>query len=132
MTTTVTIRDASVLGAGTNDDEWILPLPATYITLRDLIRARVYSEVQAHNTDQPFILHTLVPSADEQRLNGMRPAKRPQLNPERQFERALEMWECNGFFALVNDQQVDDLDFVIEIGPATSITFLKLVPLVGG
>ncbi len=132
MTTTVTIRDATMIGTGTNDTAWMLPLRTTHITLRDLIRSRVYSEVQAHNTDQPFILRTLVPSADEQRLNGVRPAKRLQLNPERQFQRALEMFAGNGFFVLVNDQQVDDLDAVIEIGPATSVTFLKLVPLVGG
>ncbi len=132
MTTTVTIRDATMIGTGTDDTAWMLPLPATRIILRDLIRSRVYSEVQTHNTGQPFLLHTLVPSADEQRLNGVRPAKRLQLNPERQFQRALEMFAGNGFFVLVNDQQVDDLDAVIEIGLATSVTFLKLVPLVGG
>jgi hypothetical protein len=132
MTTTVTIRDATMIGTGTDGTAWMLPLPATRIILRDLIRSRVYSEVQAHNAVEPFILHTLVPSADEQRLNGVRLAKRPQLNPERQFQRALELFAGNGFFVLVNDQQVDDLDTVIEISLATSVTFLKLVPLVGG
>jgi hypothetical protein len=130
MAATVTICDITMFNAPA--DAWTLDLPTARITLRDLIRTRVEREVQAHNDDQSFILHTLVPSADEQRLNGVRPIKRPQLNPKRQFERALEMWACNGFFVLVDEEQVDDLDTVIEVGPATSITFLKLVPLVGG
>jgi len=33
---------------------------------------------------------------------------------------------------LVNDRQVDELEDEIEIRPDTTVTFLKLVPLVGG
>jgi hypothetical protein len=33
---------------------------------------------------------------------------------------------------LVDDKQVEDLDAMLEIGMRTEITFLKLVPLVGG
>lgn len=130
MTASITVRDATMFNASANG--WTLELPTACMTLRDLIRTRVEREVQAHNADQPFILHSLVPSTDEQRLNGVRPAKRPFLNPEQQFERALELFTGNGYFVLVDDRQVDDLDDVINIGPATSITFLKLVPLVGG
>jgi len=33
---------------------------------------------------------------------------------------------------LVDDRQVDEFDYEIEIRPDTTLTFLKLVPLVGG
>ena len=33
---------------------------------------------------------------------------------------------------LVDDRQVDELDEEIEIRPDTTVTFLKLVPLLGG
>jgi hypothetical protein len=33
---------------------------------------------------------------------------------------------------LVDDRQVDELEEEIEIRPDTTVTFLKLVPLVGG
>jgi hypothetical protein len=33
---------------------------------------------------------------------------------------------------LVDDRQVEELEEVIEIRPDTTVTFLKLVPLVGG
>lgn len=130
MAATVTICDTTMFNAPA--DGWTLDLPTECITVRELIRTRVEREVQAHNAEHPHVGYPPVPSADEQRLNGVRLAKRPQLNPERQFERALAMWESNGLFVLVDEQQVDDLDAVIEIGPATSVTFLKLVPLVGG
>ena len=37
-----------------------------------------------------------------------------------------------GFFILVDDHQVDNLEEKLTITPETQITFIKLVPLVGG
>lgn len=133
MSTTLTIRDATTLGFGSNDLIWTLDVPAQRMTVRELIRARVYKEVREYNTRQPEIFRGLVqPTAAEQTLNGFRLPKHHQINPEVQIKRALDAFTHNGFFMLVDDRQVDDLDQMIEIEPQTSVTFLKLVPLVGG
>ncbi|MFG2330403.1 hypothetical protein ACGFMM_12320 [Streptomyces sp. NPDC048604] len=51
---------------------------------------------------------------------------------EREFARAVDAFGRNGFLVLVGDRQVEDLDETVELGPDTEVTFLKLVPLVGG
>ena len=55
----------------------------------------------------------------------------PQDAPE-QVVRALESFQRNGFVVLVGDRQIEDLDTVVDLRMGTEITFLKLVPLVGG
>lgn len=45
---------------------------------------------------------------------------------------ALEAFERNGFILLVEDRQVETLEEEIRVRPDTQVTFLKLVPLVGG
>jgi len=38
----------------------------------------------------------------------------------------------NGFFVIIDDKQAESLEQEFVIGPATSVTFVKLIPLVGG
>ena len=51
---------------------------------------------------------------------------------EPQFTQACEAFESNRVLVLVDQRQVESLDQVITIQPNTEVTFLKLVPLVGG
>jgi hypothetical protein len=98
-----------------------------------LIRTRVYQEVSDYNLHQPEYFRGLVQPTDAERtLNGFKVQQRRRIEPEKQFERAIESFHRNGFFILVNGLQVDELEEEIEIGAETTVTFLKLVPLVGG
>ena len=45
---------------------------------------------------------------------------------------ALDGFRRNAFFVVVDDRQVTELDAEIRIRPETAITFVRLVPLVGG
>jgi hypothetical protein len=58
--------------------------------------------------------------------------ERRSIDPEKQFEMAIKAFYSNGFIVLLDDRQVDELEDEIEVRPDTTITFLKLVPLVGG
>jgi hypothetical protein len=58
--------------------------------------------------------------------------RRRRIDPEKQLNKAIESFYRNGFMILVNEQQVDELEEEIEVSPDTTVTFLKLVPLVGG
>ncbi len=128
---TVTCIDETGIGNKTN--EFHLDLHDTQISLRELLRRRVYEEVQAYNLSQPEYFKGLVqPTGTEQELNGYRLRKRRQLNWRAQFERAVEVFEQRGFIVLVNQMQVDDLEAPIELRAGAEVTFLKLVPLVGG
>ena len=64
-------------------------------------------------------------------MNGFKVREGRHIDPEGQFERAVEAFGRNGFL-LVDDLQVDDLEETIEVGLATTVAFLKLVPFVEG
>ena len=134
MPTTLTIRDETTFDLGNNDDEgFALDVSAERITVRGLIRARVYREVREHNLRRPELFRGLVQPTDAERtLNGFKVRQGRRIDPERQFEGAIESFYRNGFIVLVNDRQVGRLDEEIEVRPDTTVVFLKLLPLVGG
>ena len=134
MSTTLKIKDETTFSLGGDDDrDFTLDVPDEKISVRELIRARVYREVHDYNLDQPEYFRGLVqPSEAERSLNGFKMRRRRTIDPERQIQLAKRAFYSNGFILLVDDRQVDELEDEIEIKPDTTVTFLKLVPLVGG
>ncbi|MGW6736175.1 hypothetical protein [Streptomyces sp. NPDC055013] len=114
-------------------DGWGLEIAEERLTVRELIRRRVFQEVAEYNACTPEVFQGLVQPKDAERvLNGYAVRTRRRLDPEAQTEQALKAFAGNGFLVLVGDRQITDLDDEIELGLGTGITFLKLVPLVGG
>jgi hypothetical protein len=134
MSTALTIRDETTFAFGSNDQGFTLDVPTESITVRgELIRARVYREVREYNLRQPEYFRGLVqPTGAERTLNGFKVRRWRRIDPEEQFETAIESFYRNGFLILVNAQQVDELEEEIEASPETTVTFLKLLPLVEG
>ena len=129
----VAIWDEMTSTLGKPQFAFTLAVAEERITLRELIRARVFQEVADYNTRQGEIFRGLVqPSGAERLPNGFRLAERRQIDAQQQFERAIEAFEHNGFVVLVDNRQADDLDTAIDLHPDLSVSFLKLVPLVGG
>lgn len=106
------------------------------VTVREVIRRRVFQEVaEFHAKEAAGPFRGLVrPTETEAALNGPRDPRHPQprLDPERQFEAAVRAFAGNGFLVLAGERQLTELDEEIEPVPGLEITFLKLVPLVGG
>jgi hypothetical protein len=128
---TVRVRDEATSGKETN--ELSLELPTERVPVRELIRGRVYQEVSEYNASLSGLFRGLVqPTEAERVLNGYRLPARRRIDWEQQYERALEAFQSNGFALLVDDRQVESLDEVLDLRPETEVTFLKLVPLVGG
>ncbi|TPG66549.1 hypothetical protein [Hymenobacter nivis] len=103
------------------------------LTVRELIARRVHDEVDAYNAQQGGTFRGLIqPTESERVLNGyqLRPAKR--IDGEQQVYRALEAFQQNGFFVLVNDRQAESLDEAVWLGEGATASFVKLTPLVGG
>ena len=100
-------------------------------TLRDLIRLRVQQEVERFNLSPSPVFRGLVqPEETERILNGVR--ERRPIDWEKQFERAIRAFAGNSLVVLVDGRQIVELDESIHLTPQTEVTFLKLVPLVGG
>lgn len=132
MTATLTVRDETTSPLD-GDRVFVLELPSERVTAEGLIRARVHREVEDHNARGTEVFRGLVqPTGAERTLNGFRLRESRRIDPEEQSAKALEAFHRNGFILLVDDRQVEDLDQTIEARPDTTVTFLKLVPLVGG
>jgi len=131
MPATLTIHDETTSGQRTNS--FTLECLTERMTLRDLIRARIYQEVQDYNLRQPEFFRGLVePTAAEQILNGYKLLPKRQIDWEEQFRRAMESFQRNGFFVLVGDKQAESPDQEFEVKVDTEVSFVKLMPLVGG
>ncbi len=131
METTITLYEETMFGERTN--ALSLTFLTARITARELIRSRVHHEVGEYNRKQgesPY-LH-IQPTETEKRLNDRTKRSDALLNEETQFARALEAFERNQFFLLVENRQIEHLDESFEIGSTTAISFIRLVPLVGG
>ena len=131
MPATLTVHDETTSGQKTNT--FTLDCLTERMTVRELIRARIYQEVQDYNRRQPDRFKGLVQPTDaEETLNGFKLKKPRQIDWKAQFEKALEAFEANRVLILVNERQVESLDEEIVVDPGTSVSFLKLTMLVGG
>jgi hypothetical protein len=102
-------------------------------TVREIIRARIWQEVQDYNREGDGHFHGLVqPTEAERVLNGFELKKRKPIDWEEQFAKACEGFERNGFFMLVGDRQAESLDEEFTVAIDTEVQFVKLTPLVGG
>jgi hypothetical protein len=133
MLTELLIRDETTASLGKTEHTFTVHISGEKISLRELIRLRVTQEVEEFNSRQPAVFRMLVqPNDTERTLNGYKFHKPRFVDADTQYEKAIEAFEGNGFIVLVDDYQIEDLDDEIAFRPETSITFLKLVPLVGG
>lgn len=131
MPTTMTIHDETASGSKTNS--FTLACLTETMTVRELIRARIYQEVQDYNQKEPEYFRGLVePGQAERTLNGFKLRERRKIDWEEQFKKAVEAFDRNGFFVLVGDRQAESLDEAFRVKADTEVSFVKLTPLVGG
>jgi hypothetical protein len=131
MPATLTIHDETTSGQKTNT--FTIDCLTEKMTVRELIRARIYQEVQDYNQKEPEYFRGLVePTNAERVLNGYRLRAKRKIDWQEQNKRALEAFGRNGFFVLVGDKQAESLDQVFDVTVDTEVSFVKLVPLVGG
>jgi hypothetical protein len=127
---TLTVRDETTTGEALATLD--LQLEADQVSVTELIRARVHQEVRAHNAsrDTGRFNGLVQPDPAERELNA---GGRPRLvDADRQTEVALRAFERGHVLLLVDDRQVEALEQQVTLTPASTVTFLKLVPLVGG
>ena len=132
MPATLTIRDEELTGKTLN--EFSLDFLTERITVRELIRSRVYQEVKDHNAQQNQLefCGLVQPTDTERTLNGFRMKTPRQIDWKEQFDKALEAFEQQQILILIDDHQAESLEEEIEIRTDTRVSFLRLTLLVGG
>ncbi len=127
----ILISDELLSGTITNRFE--IQIESDTITVEELISKRVMQEVEQYNRRLPEFFNGLIePSDAEKTLNGFKLRKKQKIDAEKQMYVALNAFQKNGYFVLVDDSQVDDLNQIISLRGTSKISFVKLTPLIGG
>jgi len=129
MPLTLALHDETTAGESRSAGKFQFDSPNP--TLRQIIQLRVQQEVARFNQAECEMFQGLVqPEESERILNGVK--ARPVLDWQKQLTKAIAAFEGNGFLVLLDDRQITDLDQPLDITPWSKITFLRLVPLIGG
>ncbi|HEX8231187.1 MAG TPA: hypothetical protein VF826_18050 [Chloroflexia bacterium] len=127
--------------------DWSVPLPpelwaSEQMTLRDLITRIVLEEVEAFHHRREERRLTRVLSSAEMAQAAARGKISMSAQDSTQVEQraepdvavaaALQAFEDRLYYVFVDDAQGEWLDQPVRLRPGSSVTFLRLVPLVGG
>lgn len=127
----ILICDELLNGTITNQFEISLELDS--LTVRDLITKRVSIEIDNYNKRLPQYFNGLIePKEAERTLNGYKLKPKQLIDVEKQVYIALDAFQKNGFFVLVDNEQLEKLEQQVVLKSTSKISFVKLTPLVGG
>lgn len=127
----ILISDELLNGTVTNQFE--IHLSSNIVSVKELIKMRVTKEIEAYNNRLPEYFNGLVAPTDAERtLNGFKLKPKQVIDAEKQVYVALDAFQKNGFFILVDNQQLEDLDEMVRLQSTSKISFVKLTPLIGG
>lgn len=132
MSSVVTIIDESLTGETVQETQ--LEIKDLTLSVQELIEQRIQQEVQAYNDKAEYKFQGLIqPTAQEQKLNAaVSQVKKSEVDAEKQVYVALDAFKKNGFFILVDDEQVESLEQELTLKQTSRVSFIKLTPLVGG
>lgn len=103
------------------------------LTIKDLIETRVRLEVERIQKGEASENGLFQPSQVEKILNKAISKKtKSNPDPEKEAYIAWKAFKENQFFVFVDNRQAESLDEEVLVSPTTSVSFVKLTPLVGG
>jgi hypothetical protein len=111
-----------------------ISLATERVTAGELIRRRVEIEIASRSEPTPKAMASFH-HKDEVRLNPERTHQHPRaktLQPAEQITRALDQFSAGKILLLVDGRQIEGVDTRVVLAKDSEITFLRLVPLVGG
>lgn len=131
QTMIITIKDETF--SGKILQEISLEFATDIVTVQDIITNRVLNEVESYNNKLPEYFNGLIePSDAEKTLNGYKLKPKKVIDAEKQVYVALDAFQRNVFFVLVDNLQSESLEQQVELRKNTTVSFIKLTPLVGG
>ena len=127
----VTINDETGAGKVVNSSQ--IEFPESLVSVAQIIERRVKAEVARFNEQRSENFYGLVQPVDaEQTLNGFRKQTFKPIDAEKQIATAKQAFQNNGFFMLIDNLQAESLGQTFLLHPKSTISFVKLTPLVGG
>ena len=110
-----------------------LRLATERVSAREIIQRRVEEEVEAFNRNAEPMFRGLVQPAGSDRVGAAFrvPAQR-RIDAAEQVRIACEAFERRRFVLLFDERQLETLDETVVLDGDNTVTFLRLVPLVGG
>ena len=127
----IIIKDETFAGKVLN--ELSLEFKSEQVSVREIISGRVMQEVDNYNKKLSGFFNGLVEPTDaEKTLNGFKLKPKKLIDGEKQVYTALDAFQKNGFFVLIDNVQSENLDEVVDLRKDTRISFINLTPLVGG
>lgn len=127
----LTITDETFTGKVLN--ELTIEFDTDLVSVKDIITMRVEKEVERYNQKLPEYFNGLIEPTDaEKTLNGYKLKANKIIDAEKQVYIALNAFQKNGYFVLIDNMQCEALEQKVTIKQNTTISFIKLTPLVGG
>jgi hypothetical protein len=127
----LTIKDETF--AGKILQEIALEFATDSVSVKEIITERVLQEVENYNQKLPQYFNGLIEPTDaEKTINGYKLKPKKVIDGEKQAYIALDAFQKNGFFVLIDNLQADNLEQIVQLKKDTNISFIKLTPLVGG
>jgi hypothetical protein len=130
-TFTISVKDENA--SGKILQETSIGFKTETVTIKEIIEARVRQEVDNYNKRMPEYYTGLVEPGDaEKTINGYKLRSKKTIDAEKQVYVALDAFQKNGFFVLIDNKQCTSLDQTVQLRNDTYVSFIKLTPLVGG
>lgn len=114
------VRDETLTGEV--EHETVMHFAMEFVTVREIIAQRVSEEIARQKRDGG--------QSEAERAYGLRKLK--PVDETEQIEKALQAFEAKRIIVLVNERQVESLEEKVAVMRHSVVSFLKLVPLVGG
>lgn len=127
---TITITDTST--DLTTRETFSLDFLTERVTVRELIRSRVYQAVSEHNAAARQRFLEWVEAGEASGRRNPAAHEPASIDWEAQFTRALEAFEKGRYLIFVDSQPARELDTELELAAGTEVTFLRMTPLIGG
>lgn len=129
------IKDESMDGSIRN--EFVISIPNKTIRVKELIQSRVYHEVETFNKTKTDIFEGLVQPLKSEMIEGQfnryRWVNKDELiDAEKQYYLTLNAFQKNSFFMLIDNIQVTDLEQEVLLQENISVSFVRLIALIGG
>ena len=110
-----------------------IPNDADNLTVRDLIRLRIETEVKDFNVRRPLCFFALVqPEEAEITAKGYRLKTHHDIDWQLQYEAALDAFDKKSFLINIAGKDFQSLDDVIETPDSVEINFVKFNEIIGG
>lgn len=144
---TITVKGKVVGRTRPAFPDWSVPIPADLygsgqMLLRDLITRIVLEEVEGYRSRQSDrrLIRILTPSEIERGVASGRvvmdgrgeEVPEQQVDPDAAVAAAIQAFEDQFYYVFIDDVQGESLDQPVRLQPDSTVTFLRLVPLVGG